>query len=152
MTRMGLGRALWVFGIAQAAGNALYALAAATHPGAIDIALCPGATISAATRAATYVAIAGEYASQGMATAAMGALMLRVCQKRYSATQYALLSSLFGLGRVASGPPSGWLAERLGYETFFLAAVACAIPGFLLLQRIAPIGQRDVAAAPAGET
>jgi PAT family beta-lactamase induction signal transducer AmpG len=152
MTRMGLGRALWVFGLAQAAGNLLYALVAASHPGLIDIALCSGAPVPGLTRAATYVAIAGEYASQGMATAAMGALMLRVCQKRYSATQYALLSSLFGLGRVASGPPSGWLAERLGYETFFLVAVACAIPGLLLLQRIAPIGQREVTVAPADET
>jgi len=149
MTRMGLGRALWVFGFAQAAGNLLYAIAAATHPGTIDIALCSGAPIAAATRTATYIAIAGEYASQGMATAAMGALMLRVCEKRYSATQYALLSSLFGLGRVASGPPSGWLAERLGYQTFFLAAMACAIPGFVLLQRIAPIRQREVMVAPA---
>ena len=82
-----------------------------------------------------------------MATAAMGALMLRVCDKRYSATQYALLSSLFGLGRVASGPPSGWLAERLGYEAFFVAAAALAIPGLLLLQRIAPIQQREVPGA-----
>jgi len=147
MTRMGLGRALWVFGFAQAGGILLYALAAATHPGAIDIALCSGGPIAAATRVATYAAIAGEYASQGMATAAMGALMLRVCEKRYSATQYALLSSLFGLGRVASGPPSGWLAERLGYEAFFVAAAACAIPGLLLLQRIAPIQQREVPGA-----
>ncbi len=151
MTRMGLGRALWVFGVAQAAGNLLYALVAASHPGTIDIALCQGAHISVATRTATYVAIAGEYASQGMGTAAMGALMLRVCEKRYSATQYALLSSLFGLGRVASGPPSGWLAERLGYQSFFLAAVACAIPGLVLLQRLAPIGQRDVSVQPANE-
>ena len=148
MTRMGLGRALWIFGLAQAAGSLLYALVAATHPATIDIALCSGAPVSGLTRAATYVAIAGEYASQGMATAAMGALMLRVCQRRYSATQYALLSSLFGLGRVASGPPSGWLAEQLGYRTFFLVAMACAIPGLLLLQRIAPIGQREVLAAP----
>jgi MFS transporter, PAT family, beta-lactamase induction signal transducer AmpG len=154
MTRMGLGRALWAFGLAQAGGILLYALAAATHPGAIDIALCAGAPILAMTRVATYVAIAGEYATQGMATAAMGALMLRVCDKRYSATQYALLSSLFGLGRVASGPPSGWLAERLGYEAFFLVAAAFAIPGLLLLQRIAPVQQREVPgaeAAPGGE-
>jgi PAT family beta-lactamase induction signal transducer AmpG len=149
MTRMGLGRALWAFGFAQAGGILLYALAAATHPGAIDIALCSSAPIAAATRAATNLAIAGEYASQGMATSALLALVTRICEKRYSATQYALLSSLFGLGRVASGPPSGWLAERLGYQAFFVAAAACAIPGLLLLQRIAPIGQREVPGAEA---
>ncbi|HEU4382763.1 MAG TPA: MFS transporter, partial [Anaeromyxobacteraceae bacterium] len=144
MTRMGLGRALWVFGLAQAGSMLLYTLAAATHHGAIDIAACSGAAVPAATRAATYLAIAGEYSTQGMATAAMIALVTRVCEKRYSATQYALLSSLFGLGRVASGPPSGFLAQALGYQAFFAVSALCALPGLLLLQRIAPIGQRGV--------
>jgi PAT family beta-lactamase induction signal transducer AmpG len=147
MTRLGIGRSLWVFGFAQAAGNLLYALAAATHPGATDVALCGGATVSAATRAATYVAIAGEYASQGMATAAFLAYVTRLCDKRYGATQYALLSSLLGLGRTLSGPPSGFMAERLGYEWFFLAAALLATPGMLLLQRVAPIQQRDLPAS-----
>ncbi|HVP68552.1 MAG TPA: MFS transporter [Anaeromyxobacteraceae bacterium] len=148
MTRMGLGRALWVFGIAQAAGSLLYAGAAATHPGAADVALCTaGVGVAASTRIATYVAIAGEYASQGMGTAAQLALVTRLCDRRYSATQYALLSSLFGLGRWASGPPSGWLAERLGYPAFFFTAALAAIPGLLLLQVIAPLGQREVPGA-----
>jgi PAT family beta-lactamase induction signal transducer AmpG len=63
---------------------------------------------------------------------------------------------LFGLGRTLSGIPSGWLAEWLGYTGFFVACMAFAIPGFLVLQRIAPIAQRDVlassAAEPAGTT
>jgi PAT family beta-lactamase induction signal transducer AmpG len=144
MTRMGLGRALWIFGFAQAAGNVLYAVTAATHPGAIDIHLCGGEVISGATRLASYVAIAGEYAFQGMGTAALVALVTRLCEKRYSATQYALLSSLFGLGRWLGGPPSGWLAERLGWETFFVVAALAAIPGLALLHLIAPFGKRDV--------
>jgi PAT family beta-lactamase induction signal transducer AmpG len=74
----------------------------------------------------------------------MLALILRICDKRYSATQYALLSSLFGFGRTLSGIPSGFLAERLGYSGFFVACIALAIPGMLVLQRLAPIGQRDV--------
>ena len=147
MTRLGLGRSLWVFGILQASGNALYALAAATHPGPTDIALCAGAHISAATRAAAYVAIAGEYAFQGMGTAALVALVTRLCEKRYSATQYALLSSLFALGRWVGTPASGWLAQTMGYRAFFLAATAVSIPGLLLLQKIAPIQQKEVPAA-----
>lgn len=147
MTRMGLGRALWVFGLAQAASMLLYAGAAATHPGATDVALCAGLGVAASTRAATYVAIAGEYAAQGMATSALIALVTRLCDRRYSATQYALLSSLFGLGRWMSGPPSGWLAEQLGYRWFFVAAALCATPGLVLLQAIAPIRQRDVRGA-----
>jgi PAT family beta-lactamase induction signal transducer AmpG len=144
MTRMGLGRALWIFGVLQAGGNLLYALAAATHAGPLDVALCAGAPVPLATRAATYAATAGEYGFQGMATAAQSALILRLCQKRYGATQFALLSSLFGLGRTASGPVAGFLAASLGYVTLFVAAALLAAPGLLLLQRVAPIGERDV--------
>jgi PAT family beta-lactamase induction signal transducer AmpG len=144
MTRMGLGRALWVFGIAQAASMLLYSVAAATHPGAADVALCTGRSVSTLTRAAIYAAISGEYATQGMATSALIAFVTRLCDKRYSATQYALLSSLFGLGRWMSGPPSGWMAERLGYPVFFVAAALAAAPGLVLLQLVAPIRQRDL--------
>jgi PAT family beta-lactamase induction signal transducer AmpG len=97
-----------------------------------------------APRLWTYVAIAGEYGAQGMGTAAMLALILRVCDKQYSATQYALLSSLFGLGRTLAGVPSGYLAHAVGYPLFFALAVVTAVPGLLLLQRIAPFGARDV--------
>jgi PAT family beta-lactamase induction signal transducer AmpG len=83
-----------------------------------------------------------------MATSALLAYITRLCDRRYGATQYALLSSLFGLGRTLSGPPSGWMAERLGYEWFFLSAALLAVPGFLFLQRVAPIQQREL---PAGE-
>ncbi|HET8541908.1 MAG TPA: MFS transporter [Anaeromyxobacter sp.] len=150
MARLGLGRALWVFGVAQAAAIGLYALAAGARAAPLDVALCAGAApLDAATRAWTYVGIGAEYASQGMGTAALLALILRVCDKRYSATQYALLSSLFGLGRTLSGIPSGWLAERLGYPAFFAACIAFAVPGLLVLQRIAPLGQREVLATGA---
>ena len=152
MARLGLGRALWVFGVAQAAGNVIYALAAATHPGVTDVAACGVAGIATATRAAAYLAIAGEYASQGMGTAALVALVTRLCEKRYSATQYALLSSLFALGRWIGTPFSGLLAQALGYQTFFLACAAAAIPGLVLLQLIAPLQQREVPAAGAQPT
>jgi PAT family beta-lactamase induction signal transducer AmpG len=157
MARLGLGRALWVFGVAQAAAIGLYAAAAAVRGAPLDVALCAGAApLSAAARSWTYVGIAAEYASQGMGTAALLALILRVCDKRYSATQYALLSSLFGLGRTLSGIPSGWIAERLGYGPFFVVCILLAIPGLVVLQRIAPLAQREVLASgspePAGTT
>ena len=141
--RLGLGRALWIFGALQAGGSALYGLVALTHLGPIDIGHCGTAAIPVVTRATTWLAIAGEYAFQGMGTAAISAFMMRLCEKRYGATQYALLSSLFGLGRVASGPPSGWLAERLGYSSFFLAAVAAALPGLAMLQLVSPFGSPE---------
>jgi PAT family beta-lactamase induction signal transducer AmpG len=146
MSRMGLGRALWIFGFLQAGANLLYSAAALSRGGPLDIALCStAAPLSAATRIWAYVSIAGEQGSQGMATSAMLALILRVCDKRYSATQYALLSSLFGLGRFLAGLPSGWFAERLGYPVFFAMAALAAIPGFVFLQLVAPIQQRDIA-------
>ncbi len=148
MTRMGLGRALWIFGILQASGNLLYAAAAATHPGTLDIAACGTQVVSSATRAAVYVATAGEYAFQGMATAAQAAFILRLCEKRFSATQFALLSSLFGLGRTMSGPIAGFVAHGFGYVSLFVVATVAAIPGFIFLQRIAPISQREVIRAP----
>ena len=141
--RLGLGRALWIFGALQAGGSALYGLVAITHAGPIDIAQCGETAIPLVTRATTWLAIAGEYAFQGMGTAAISAFMMRLCEKRYGATQYALLSSLFGVGRVASGPPSGWLAERLGYTSFFLAAVAAALPGLAFLHVVSPFGSPE---------
>jgi len=149
MTRIGLGRALWIFGVLQAVANLLYGVAASSRGVPLDVHACATLpAISTATRAWAYVAIAGEYGAQGLASAAQGALLLRVCDKRYSATQFALLSSLFGLGRWAAGLPSGLLVQRLGYPAFFALACALALPGFFFLQRIAPFRQREVTAAP----
>jgi PAT family beta-lactamase induction signal transducer AmpG len=153
IVRIGLGRALWAYGFLQAAANLLYSVAAVTRHAPLDLHLCSALPpLDWATRAWTYSSIASEQAAQGMANAALGVLMLRICEKRYSATQFALLSSLFGLGRWASGLPSGVLVERLGYPVFFAAcATVMAAPGFLFLQRIAPFLQREVAVTPPAE-
>jgi PAT family beta-lactamase induction signal transducer AmpG len=150
LARMGLGRALWTFGVLQAAANLVYSAAATSRHVPLDVAQCAALpAIDAATRAWTYAAITAEYGAQGLATAAQAVLLLRVCDRRYSATQFALLSSLFALGRWGSGLPSGFLVERLGYPTFFaLCATVAALPGFVFLQRIAPISQREVNLAP----
>jgi PAT family beta-lactamase induction signal transducer AmpG len=84
-----------------------------------------------------------------MASVAQGALFLRICDRQYSATQFALLTSLFAIGRWSSGLPSGFLVEWLGYPLFFAAcATVVALPGFFFLQRVAPFGQREVPGAP----
>jgi len=135
-TKIGLGRALWVFGVVQGASSALYGMA----------------SLAGAARWAVYAAVAGENLSVGLGTAAQGVLILRLCEKRFGATQFALLSSLFAVGRTASGPVAGWSAELLGYTTHFFVAVLAAVPGLLVLQKIAPIWQREVpAATPAPE-
>jgi PAT family beta-lactamase induction signal transducer AmpG len=60
----------------------------------------------------------------------MGALT----DRRFTATQYALLSSLMGIPRVLAAAPTGWLAQSLGWGTFFLACALIALPGLALLR------------------
>ncbi|HEY6004924.1 MAG TPA: MFS transporter [Anaeromyxobacter sp.] len=146
LARMGLGRALWIFGVFQAAANVIYSGAALSRHVPLEFARCATLpAVDAVTRLWTYGAITAEYGAQGMASAAQAVLLLRVCDRRYSATQFALLSSLFGLGRWAAGLPSGYLVERMGYPLFFAAcATVMAVPGFLFLHRIAPFSEREV--------
>ena len=67
-----------------------------------------------------------------------------MAEKRFSATQYALLSSLFALPRIFAGPPSGLLADTLGWTNFFLLTVVMAIPGMVMLSRFVPWSQREL--------
>jgi PAT family beta-lactamase induction signal transducer AmpG len=64
-------------------------------------------------------------------------------QKRFSATQYALFSSLMGVPRVFAGPICGLLVDAVGWRSFFWLTVAAGIPGLVLLARFAPWGVRD---------
>jgi PAT family beta-lactamase induction signal transducer AmpG len=151
--RIGLGRALWVLGLAQALANLLYTAAALSRHAPLDSHLCLGGEpLDQATRVWAYVAIAGEYTAKAMASTAQGALLLRICDRQNAMTQFALLSSLFALGRWGAGLPSGLVVEQVGYPIFFaLCATVLAVPGFIFLQRISPFGERDVRCAPGGE-
>ncbi|MBI3186040.1 MAG: MFS transporter [Myxococcales bacterium] len=138
--RIGVARALWLFGFLQAVSNLGYALLAQVG----------------VHRPLMYAAIAVEAACTGLGTGAFGVLLLRLTHKRFSATQYALFSSIFGLGRTLAGPVAGAFADAIGWRDFFLLTVPCAVPGMVLLQRFAPWGSREVAelsaarAEPAG--
>ena len=150
--KLGVGRALWVFGILQALANLLYAGAAAARGVPLEAAACATSLppLDAVTRAWAYTAIAGEYAAKSMASVAQGALLLRICDRKNAVTQFALLTGLFAVGRWTAGLPSGLLVDRLGYPLFFvLCATVVAVPGLVFLQRIAPIHQRDVTSAAA---
>jgi PAT family beta-lactamase induction signal transducer AmpG len=74
---------------------------------------------------------------------AYGVLLLRMTQKRFSATQYALFSSLFGLPRLIAGPITGLTVHAVGWTTFFWCTMAAGIPGLLLLWRFVPPGTRE---------
>ena len=112
-TSMGVGRALWIFGLLQAVSNLGYV-----------------AILSAGVnRPVMYLAAFFEAGTSGMGTGAFGVLLLRLTQRRFSATQYALFSSIFALGRTFAGPPAGALVDALGWRDFFLLTVPAAIPG-----------------------
>jgi PAT family beta-lactamase induction signal transducer AmpG len=71
----------------------------------------------------------------GMGTAAYTAFLMGLCNKKFTATQYALLSSLMAVGRFMTGAPTGYLADTVGWVMFFVICTALALPGLLLLLR-----------------
>lgn len=121
---MGLGRALWVFGLLQMLSNLGYAAVAQVG----------------VNRPLMYAAQAFELGTTGLGMGAFGVLLLRLTQKRFSATQYALLSSLFTLPRVLAGPVAGVAADAIGWRDFF---VLTGIPGMWMLARFVPWGVRE---------
>jgi PAT family beta-lactamase induction signal transducer AmpG len=126
-TAIGLGNALWVFGLLQIFSNVGYVL----------ITYDPG------SRPLMYGAMGFEMLTTGLGTGAFGVLLLRMTQKRFSATQYALFSSLFGLPRIVAGPITGLIVDAAGWRAFFWVTMAAGIPGLLMLQRFAPVGLRE---------
>jgi len=141
--RIGLGRALWIFGLIQAVGFLGYIAVDWMTPGT-PCAAGPGALVQPiAHRLTMYVAIAVENLCQAMATGAFGVLLLRLTQKQFSATQYALFSSIFALGRTLAGPPAGFLVDAIGWTPFFVVSVFASVPGLILLQRFVPFRSRE---------
>jgi MFS transporter, PAT family, beta-lactamase induction signal transducer AmpG len=126
-TGLGVGRALWLFGIVQALSNIGY----------VAVAMSP------VNRPLMLAATGFETLTSGMGTGAFSVLLLRLTQKRFSATQYSLMSSLFALPRILAGPIAGFAVDAVGWVAYFWFAVAAGIPGLLLLQRFAPLGKPD---------
>jgi len=122
MVKLGIGRALWVFGVMQAAGILLYAALAATGKVWWLLGL----------------AVGGENLAMGMGSSAYLAYMASQTNRRFTATQYALFTSLMGAPRVLFSAPTGYLARAVGWPMFFVCCTVAAIPGMLLLLRIAP--------------
>jgi PAT family beta-lactamase induction signal transducer AmpG len=80
-----------------------------------------------------YLVIGAENLCGGMGTAAYVALLMALCDRRFSATQYALLSALSAVGRVYVGPLAGYLVAGLGWQTFFFGTFLIALPGVAML-------------------
>lgn len=118
--KVGIYKALWFFGILQAIGILGFPLLLITGPDIYTLA----------------AVITFENFSIGLATSAFVTLMGVLCDKRFSATQYALLTSLSGVPRTILGSSSGALAQWLGWSNFFIFCFALAIPGLWLLTLI----------------
>jgi PAT family beta-lactamase induction signal transducer AmpG len=142
--RIGLTRSLWLFGAIQSVGFLGYVAIDQMTPGSPCAGGVVGAIVQpAAHRLVMLAAIGVENLCQGMATGAFGVMLLRMTQKQFSATQYALFSSIFAVGRIVTGPIAGFTADAVGWTPFYLLATAASIPGLILLQRFAPLGGRE---------
>jgi MFS transporter, PAT family, beta-lactamase induction signal transducer AmpG len=134
--RAGIFRALWALGLLQALSNLGYALAAWMIP------VGAGAAPVLEHRVFVYAASAAESFTGGLGTAAFLAFLMAIVDKRRSAAEYALLSSVFALSRSLAGWASGFGAQEFGYAYYFLLTFFLSFPAFLLLPWAARMLQR----------
>jgi PAT family beta-lactamase induction signal transducer AmpG len=134
MTKIGVNRSLWIFAIVQAVGNlAFFALALIGKNYYLMLA-----------------ALNIEQFCAGLETAAFVAFLMSLCNQSFSATQYALLSSVQGFSRDILTAPAGLWAQATGWPTFFLLTAIAALPGLLLLPLFAPWNPKPVAISRPG--
>lgn len=117
VSKLGLFRSLFFFGILQAISNLSFTLLAIYGKSYILFA----------------ISVIFENLSGGMGSSAFISLLMGMCNKNYSATQYALFSSIASFGRTLISPTSGFLVEKVGWIAFFPITALIAIPGVLIL-------------------
>ena len=120
--KLGMNRALWLFALVGAAGNLAY-WALASFKGGTP---------------ALLMAVGLENLGGGLVGAAFVALLMSLCNPRFSATQYALLSGVYALSRSVLSAQAGFVAEGVGWSSFFLLTVASSLPAFLLMAWLTP--------------
>ncbi|WP_391527558.1 AmpG family muropeptide MFS transporter [Denitromonas halophila] len=128
MVRLGINRALWLFGVVQIV----------TILGFVWLAWLGPAPSDAARLVVLATVIAGEAVGAGLGTTAFVAYMARTTHPAYSATQLALFTSLMAVPRTFINASAGWLVEGMGWFNFFLLCFVLAIPGMVLLLKVAP--------------
>lgn len=129
MLKLSLNKALWLFGFVQIFSILGYAALAKI-----------GNNLYALFAAASF-----EYLGVGLGAVALWAFMAKQTNTRFTATQLALLTSLTAVPRTLANASTGFIIEAIGYFNFFLLCVAVAVPGLLLLTRVAPWSQTDEA-------
>lgn len=126
--RVGIFKALWILGLFQALSNLGYVWAASVLPLADS-----GAPMLPEYKIILYAASAFESFSGGLGTAAFLAFLMAIVNKQHSATEYAILSSVFALSRQLAGYASGFGAHYMGYAPYFLLTFFLAFPAYVLL-------------------
>lgn len=134
MVRLGINRALWLFGAVQ-----LVSIFGFAWLGGIG----RHETIGADELAQLALVIGLEALGVGLGTVAFVAFIARATHPRYTATQLALFTSLAAVPRTFLNSTTGWLVELMGWAPFFLLCALLALPGMLLLLRVAPWHERN---------
>lgn len=135
MFRIGINRALWLFGAVQVVSILGFALMAYVHRA--DVLLLA-------------LVIGFEALGVGLASAAFTAFVARATDPRYTATQFALFTSLAVVPRAVVNASTGWIVEAIGWFDFYLLCMALSLPGLALLLRVAPWSHRtDLIVKPA---
>ncbi len=122
MLRLSINRALWIFGSVQLVTILGYAwLSLAGH-----------------SPLGLFLVVSAEYLGVGLGTVALTAYIARETSRAFTATQFALFTSLIAVPRTVANASTGFLVEAMGYTWFFLLCTAVAVPGMLMLFRVAP--------------
>jgi PAT family beta-lactamase induction signal transducer AmpG len=129
MVRIGINRALWLFGVVQVLSIFGFAwlASAGSH-----------AEITSSELAQLAVVVGLEALGVGLGTVAFVAFIARTTHPAYTATQFALFTSLMAVPRTFANAATGWLVEQMGWTGFFLLCALLALPGMLLLIKVAP--------------
>ena len=135
MLSIGINRGLWLFGVVQVVSILGFAwLAYEARPDKLLLA----------------IVIAFEALGVGLGTAAFTAFIARATDPRYTATQFALFTSLAAVPRTLVNASTGWIVEQTGWFAFFLICTVLALPGMALLLRVAPWNEPARAASATG--
>ena len=124
MIKLGINRALWIFGVVQVISILGFALL----------------SVVGADPWMLGAVVAFEYLGVGLGTAAFTAFIARATNPVFAATQFALFTALTAVPRTLANAVTGIIVEQVGWTNFFLLCTAIAIPGMLLLAKVAPWG------------
>ncbi len=141
LEKTGINRGLWIFGVLQAAAILGFALLAQTGVGVVGMAdqlQAAGASANEPNTLLLGLVIGMEAFSVGLGTAAFTAFIATTTDARYTATQFALFTSLAAVPRTFFNAFTGYIVAETGWFNFFLICFVLALPGMLLLPKIAP--------------